>query len=98
MTGLIPDDPRHGRYSTYTYHGCRCDDCRRANADAARRRRATSSRSRDTMRARSIAENRAATWIRANHPDVWERLLNEAYAEIGLERRPVGRNARRVTP
>ena len=28
---LTPDDPRHGKASTYTNHGCRCDLCREAN-------------------------------------------------------------------
>lgn len=26
-------DSRHGRYSTYMYHFCRCPECRQANAD-----------------------------------------------------------------
>ena len=24
--------PQHGRYQTYNYHGCRCTECRAANA------------------------------------------------------------------
>lgn len=35
LTG--PEDPRHGRVSTYVYHRCRCDRCsaaRRAAEDA----------------------------------------------------------------
>ena len=28
---LTADDPRHGKASTYTNHGCRCDLCREAN-------------------------------------------------------------------
>jgi hypothetical protein len=27
---LAPDDQRHGRYTTYTNHACRCDRCRSA--------------------------------------------------------------------
>ncbi len=25
---LVPGDPRHGKYTTYGNHGCRCDLCR----------------------------------------------------------------------
>ncbi len=28
---LTADDPRHGKASTYTNHGCRCDLCREAS-------------------------------------------------------------------
>jgi hypothetical protein len=28
---LAPDDPRHGKASTYTNHGCRCRACTAAN-------------------------------------------------------------------
>lgn len=28
--GLAPDDPRHGKPSSYTNWGCRCDECRAA--------------------------------------------------------------------
>lgn len=31
--GLDPDDPRHGKYTTYTNHLCRCDLCRKAHAE-----------------------------------------------------------------
>lgn len=37
--GLAPDDPRHGRNTTYLNHGCRCTKCavahERAKASAA---------------------------------------------------------------
>lgn len=29
-TELAPDDPRHGRWTTYVNYGCRCDRCREA--------------------------------------------------------------------
>jgi hypothetical protein len=32
--GLPPDDPRHGKPSTYTNWGCRCDRCTAANTEA----------------------------------------------------------------
>lgn len=33
-SGLAPDDPRHGRHSTYTNWACRCPACTKANSDA----------------------------------------------------------------
>jgi hypothetical protein len=30
---LGPDDPRHGTLNAYTNHNCRCDACRKANAE-----------------------------------------------------------------
>jgi hypothetical protein len=32
-------DPRHGLYSSYKNHGCRCDLCRAANAENGLKRR-----------------------------------------------------------
>jgi hypothetical protein len=37
---LAPGDPRHGKPSGYTYHGCRCDACRGAAVAANREWRA----------------------------------------------------------
>ena len=39
MADLAPDDPRHGKPSTYTYHACRCDKCRDAQTTAYRKYR-----------------------------------------------------------
>lgn len=33
-TGLLPDDPRHGTAGGYTNHGCRCEACKAAFAQA----------------------------------------------------------------
>lgn len=38
--GIAPDDPRHGKASTYNNFGCRCDPCTQAAAEAQRDRRA----------------------------------------------------------
>lgn len=35
LTGLPPDDPRHGKPSTYTNWACRCPECTRANTESA---------------------------------------------------------------
>jgi len=45
----------------------------------------------DSMRARDLAKARALEWMRRRHRHVWQRFLDEAYAELGVERRPVGR-------
>lgn len=37
--GLPPDDPRHGKPSTYTNWHCRCDRCTAANSAASQARR-----------------------------------------------------------
>lgn len=37
--GLAPDDPRHGKATTYTNWGCRCPKCTAANTEACRARR-----------------------------------------------------------
>lgn len=38
--GIAPDDPRHGKASTYSNFGCRCDPCTQAAAERQRDRRA----------------------------------------------------------
>lgn len=35
----VPHEVAHGTFSEYTNHGCRCDDCRKANAEYASNRR-----------------------------------------------------------
>lgn len=34
-----PDDPRHGTFNAYSNHGCRCDKCKRCNADRTKKYR-----------------------------------------------------------
>lgn len=36
LAGLAPSDPRHGTRTGYGYHRCRCDRCRKVNADSKR--------------------------------------------------------------
>jgi hypothetical protein len=36
MSGLAPDDPRHGTTNGYGNYGCRCEACCRANTEAMR--------------------------------------------------------------
>lgn len=45
----------------------------------------------DSMRAQDLAKAKALEWMRRRHQHVWQRFVDEAYAELGIERRPVGR-------
>ena len=68
----------HGRCSTYTRHGCRCDECREAMSIYMREyRRAKPAYDRAYHR----AINRAVSWVRSEHPDVWRRFLEQAMTE-----------------
>lgn len=68
----------HGRLATYAL-GCRCDECRTAKREYAR----TNLRHRAHQRARQ----RAATWVRANHPEVYQAFVAVAIEELKAERR-----------
>jgi hypothetical protein len=82
-------DPRWAvSASTYKNHACRCDGCRRAQADSVADSR------RKSPRLGAVSSKRqqiAVRWIRDNHPDVYATLTEQAYAELGIERRPTGR-------
>lgn len=70
---------------TYRAYGCRCEACRETNRLRVSAYRRTYGPSR-SERAQSKAQGAAATWVRREHPEVWRRLLNEAYASLGEER------------
>lgn len=42
-------------------------------------------------RAQQKARGLAVAWVRAEHPEIWRALLDQAYDELGIEPRPVGR-------
>jgi hypothetical protein len=56
--------------------GCRCSGCVAAKSA--------------WQQVWNMAEGYAATWVRANHPDVWEDSLNRAYERRGMTRRRRG--------
>lgn len=56
--------------------GCRCQVCKDARNEH--------------NRAYRIASREAVKWVRNAHPGMWDRLLDDAYDECGLERNPVG--------
>ena len=68
--------------STYMNHRCRCDECRAAQSDYMRARRALPGRMRTTMRAGRRAEPLAASWVRQNEPDLWASFMTRARAEL----------------
>lgn len=68
--------------STYN-DGCRCKGCREA--------RRIDASTRPSHKVHSLARNRAAEWVRRNHPDQWGQLVADAYLELDAERRPSGR-------
>lgn len=81
----------HGTTTAYTYHGCRCGACRRAQAAYMKRYRHASPRAKAGMRVRSLAQNNAVKWLIAECPDVWDRLLDAAWVEVtGSVPSPVG--------
>lgn len=51
----------------------------------------TSARRSELTRVDTRARSKAVNWVRTNSPALWDRLLTEAYEELGVERRPVGR-------
>lgn len=67
-----------------------------SGAEKMRRLRQTpGTRTQYHLRAKTIAQSRALTWIRTEHRDVWEGLLDEAWAELGHPRYSNKRRYRR---
>ena len=77
----------HGTYAGYT-GGCRCDQCRAANATYGRKYRESSNYQLRESRAR----RRALTNLAHAHPDEFAELLNNERSKNGLP--PVGSDGR----
>jgi hypothetical protein len=86
MSGHLEGRPITPR--TYQHYGCRCAECRQAATDYQRAQRRKSGH--NTQKAIDRAQQLAARWVRANHPDVWAELLEQGYEHFG-GRRPMGR-------
>lgn len=74
------DNLKHGSCTTYTYHGCRCDECKRAQREYMRSYRSTRQGRRRTNVNNAAAAARAwraAQWVRENRPDVWADIRSE---------------------
>jgi hypothetical protein len=76
-------DNRPVSASTYRKHGCRCEECRAA-ANAHQREMRRRGRTALHLKADRKAATWAATWVRREHPEVWQKLRAEAQAEVGL--------------
>lgn len=83
--------------SAYTYHRCRCADCREAQRVAQARSRARKG-SRTALRPK--ADNRAAQlaarWMREHVPAEYEKVRRQAEKDVGIDKLPV--YAERQTP
>jgi hypothetical protein len=66
--------------SAYVNGKCKCEACRADHAF------------RSSIYAKASRE--AAKWVRRYHRQVFETLLDEAYVQAGVERRPQGRPAK----
>lgn len=65
-----------------------------SDAKAQRRYRATE-RGRQGTRVRSLATQQAVKWVREHHPQVWRRILDDAWRTVtGDDPRPLGRPPR----
>ena len=77
---------KHGTYNSYTNGKCRCDACTKAAREYMREYRKTA-KGRSNSRYYSVLGSRraqlAATWVRTNHPEVWESLSKRAERSIG---------------
>jgi hypothetical protein len=67
-------------YGSYV-RGCRCDACR-AMQNQYRRQRRAKGHVEYSKKAQNKAQNRAAQYVRQQHPAVWAELLAAAYAEV----------------
>jgi hypothetical protein len=75
---------RHGTYAAYTNKKCRCEECKTAAREYMRDYRKTESgraRSRLYTHIATKRNNKAAAWVKENHPDVWEKICSEISAK-----------------
>jgi hypothetical protein len=66
---------KHGIDSTYRNRSCRCDECKYAHAEYARKYR------KQTHSRYDIARRRVLTKLREDHPELYQQLLSESLAE-----------------
>jgi hypothetical protein len=77
--------------STYSNHGCRCDECRADYTADRRPLRQPGARGWYQDKVHRRKQVLAAQWLRCHDPDVWQYITDQAYADVGIERRPIGR-------
>lgn len=86
MTSEQPEkEIKHGHYSTYSNHNCRCEACRQAHNQWHREYRASSNgRERALLanrRSRRIQQE-AASWLKNNHPREYAEIVVMVNANI----------------
>jgi len=70
----------HGTYAAYTNSKCRCEECKEAAREYMRKYRKTESGRQKTRFYTHLStkrNNRAAAWVRKNHPDIWQNICQE---------------------
>jgi hypothetical protein len=73
----------HG-YSRYTNHGCRCDECRRANREYSRKYRSTNAKAREYDRWQTATYTAALSELRNRHRAEFEQILAEIRRSQGM--------------
>jgi len=69
--------------ATYQRHGCRCEGCKAAAAEAMARIRANKrGRTRLNQLSQTKATAAAARWIRQNDPELWNQILEDARKQV----------------
>ena len=79
---------KHGTYSGYSNHGCRCNDCRAAHNDWHRQYRSSANGRITTMRANRKArllQQFCTAWVKEHHPDMYEEFVIQALERANTE-------------
>lgn len=76
----MEEEVKHGTYAAYTNRKCRCEECKFAAREYMRQYRKTETgrqKTRFYTHLQTKRNNRAAKWVRANHPEIWEQICKE---------------------
>jgi len=75
----------HGNYSTYSNHGCRCDDCRRAHNEWHRSYRSSARGKQRALianrRSRRIQQE-AAAFLKETNPEAYSQIVSRITIEM----------------
>ena len=80
----MDEEIKHGTYAAYTNKKCRCEECKSAARQYMREYRKTEggrARSRLYTHIATKRNGKAASWVKENHPDVWEKICSEVTAK-----------------
>jgi len=77
---------KHGTYNCYTNGKCRCELCRKAASTYMKKYRSTD-KGKKIQRYYTILGSKkaqlASSWVRKNHPEVWESINKKALKLVG---------------